>query len=240
MPGTEIGGRPAYFHEHGTAGGEPVVLLHGGLMGGDSWAPLVPSLARYRVLAPDRRGHGRTPDAEGPLTFEAMAADTVDFLDQVVGGPAHLVGYSDGGIVALHVARDRVDLVRSMVLVGTNFHHDGLHAEARALFESEIDPGSPAFAPVRDPYVAVSPDPDRRGPDGMDVPALVVVGDDDGIVHDHTVTLFESLAQGQRAVVPGTSHLLPVEKPSFLEMLVVDFLAEPTPTRYIPNRFAGR
>jgi pimeloyl-ACP methyl ester carboxylesterase len=258
MPGIELNGHPAYFEEHGTTGGEPVVLLHGGLMGGDSWAPLVPALDRWRVLVPDRRGHGRTPDVDGPLTYAAMADDTIAFLEQVAGGPAHLVGYSDGGIVTLLAARDRLDLVRSMVLIGTNFHHDGMHPNAAAVFDMDLDPMSPMFAPIRDPYAANSPDgiehwPEfmaksmamgKAGPDltvddlrPMDVPALVIVGDDDGITHDHTVTLFESLPQGQLAVVPGTDHLLPVEKPRYLEALVTDFLADPGPTRWVPNRF---
>jgi pimeloyl-ACP methyl ester carboxylesterase len=52
--------------------------------------------AGYKVHLPERRGHAHTPDVEGPLTYEVMAADTVAYLEGVVGGPAHLVGWSDG------------------------------------------------------------------------------------------------------------------------------------------------
>jgi pimeloyl-ACP methyl ester carboxylesterase len=76
-------------------------------------------------LTPERRGHGRTPDVEGPISFELMAKDTIAFLEIVVGGPAHPVGCSDGAIVALLVALRRPDLVRRLVFIAGVFHLDG-------------------------------------------------------------------------------------------------------------------
>ena len=46
--------------------------------------------AQFRVIAPERRGHGHTPDVEGPLSYDAMAADTIAFLTALIGGPATL------------------------------------------------------------------------------------------------------------------------------------------------------
>jgi pimeloyl-ACP methyl ester carboxylesterase len=114
---------------HATFGiqGEPVVLLHGGFANADSWMLQAPALkaAGFRVYVPERRGHGRTPDVEGPITYGLMADDTIAYLDTVIGGPAHLVGWSDGAVVALLVAMRRPDLVSRMVLVGQYFHSDG-------------------------------------------------------------------------------------------------------------------
>jgi predicted ester cyclase len=69
---------------------------------------------RFRVYRPDRRGHGRTPDVAGPISDNQMATDTIAFLEQVVGGPAYLVGHSDGAPVALLAALKRPDLVRRL------------------------------------------------------------------------------------------------------------------------------
>jgi pimeloyl-ACP methyl ester carboxylesterase len=56
--------------------GESLVLLHGGLCTAETWDAQIPAMAqRFRVLVPERRGHGRTPDVDGPVTFEAMAQD---------------------------------------------------------------------------------------------------------------------------------------------------------------------
>ncbi len=91
-----------------------------------AWQDNLPGLAaHFRVFRPDRRGHGRTPDVPGPITYDLMAEDTIAFLDQVVGGPAHLLGHSDRAPVALLAALKRPDLVRRLVLASGVFHHSG-------------------------------------------------------------------------------------------------------------------
>jgi pimeloyl-ACP methyl ester carboxylesterase len=110
-----------------TGAGQPVVLLHGAFAGAASWSGQTPVLAAagYKVHVPERRGHAHTPDVEGPLTYEVMADDTVAYLDGVVGGPAHLVGWSDGAVVALLVARRRPELVDRLVLIGQYYNSSG-------------------------------------------------------------------------------------------------------------------
>jgi pimeloyl-ACP methyl ester carboxylesterase len=63
------------------------------------------------VYTPDRRGHGRTPDVDGPITYEAMAADTIEFIERIVGAATRVLGMSDGAITALYVDMERPDLV---------------------------------------------------------------------------------------------------------------------------------
>ena len=89
--------------------GESLVLLHGGFASGSSWFEQTPVLAGagYRVYVPERRGHGHTPDIEGPITYSVMADDTIAYLETAVETPAHLVGWSDGAVVALLVALRR-------------------------------------------------------------------------------------------------------------------------------------
>ncbi|MBF5001460.1 alpha/beta hydrolase [Nocardia sp. BSTN01] len=76
----DAGGLRTYYEVHGD--GAPVVLLHGGLGTAESWGQQVGELARhYRVYVPERRGHGRTADVPGPITYAAMAEDTAAWLD---------------------------------------------------------------------------------------------------------------------------------------------------------------
>jgi pimeloyl-ACP methyl ester carboxylesterase len=80
-----------------------------------------------------------TPDIDGPITYEQMAQDTIAFLEQVVGGPAPLVGHSDGAPVALLVALRRPDLVPRLVFAAGVFHHDGWAPGAIDLDEDTLN-----------------------------------------------------------------------------------------------------
>lgn len=254
------GGTHTWYEHLGSTDGDALVLLHGGLSSGDGFAPLGAALAeRFRVLVPDRAGHGHTPDVDRPLGYERMTGETIEFLEAVVRQPAHLVGWSDGGNVALHAALQRPDLVRSIVVIGANFRYDGVLPEfIEGLATMESDSGDMAM--LREGHQAVSPDGPEHWPvifdktvkmwakepaltvddlATIDMPALVMVGDDDMVAYDHTVTMFESLPQGQLAVIPGTSHVVPLEKPALVAQLIADFVTDSTPIRMMPIRKAS-
>lgn len=89
----QVNGVPMWYDERGE--GDPLVLLHGGLTDSRDFTGNLDTLAsRFRLLLPERRGHGHTADAAGPITLEVMAQDTIAFLDKLAGGPVRLVGYS--------------------------------------------------------------------------------------------------------------------------------------------------
>src|SRR5919204_5356080 len=128
----EAGGVRTWYDEHGT--GDPLVLLHGGAVDSRFFEHNLPALAeRFHVYTPERRGHGHTPDVEGPITYELMAQDTIAFLDTVVRGPSHLVGHSDGAVVAMLAAMHRPDLVRRLVLISGGVPHHELLPRADPL-----------------------------------------------------------------------------------------------------------
>src|SRR5215469_2613505 len=106
--------------------GPAVVLLHG--LGGDHsvWnAQIGPLAERYRVLAPDLRGHGRSPLPDGSeLTFPEILADLRKLLDDRGIASAHLVGISAGAFVSLTWAVQEPGRVRSLVLCGGATHCD--------------------------------------------------------------------------------------------------------------------
>ena len=152
----EIGELRTWYDEQGA--GEPLVLLHGGISTNETWGAQMPDFgARFRVIAPERRGHGHTPDLEGPLSYDVMANDTIGLLEAVVGDPAHLVGWSDGGIVGLLVAMARPDLVRKLVVISANFDTSGIVPQAMEGLTS-MTAGSDDPAVFRTPYEAASPD----------------------------------------------------------------------------------
>ena len=117
MPTLRIGNVPVEFGELGS--GDPVVLLHCSGSSRAQWRVLIDRLSRdFRVLAPDLYGYGATGawPAQAPFTLEDEAQIVLALLERC-GEPAHLVGHSYGGAVALHVARERGDLVRSLAVI---------------------------------------------------------------------------------------------------------------------------
>ncbi len=172
-----------------------------------------------------------------------MATETISVLEQVVGGQAHLVGWSDGGIVALLVALRRPDLVGRLVAIGANFHHDGI-------LPLDFPPDSPVVAMMAQNYGERSPDgaehfgvvagkfltmastePTLTVDDLKQIatPTLVMVGDDDVITLGHTCALYESLPAGQLSVVSGASHALPLERPDETARIILGFLTSDVP-----------
>jgi pimeloyl-ACP methyl ester carboxylesterase len=224
--------------------GEPLVLLHPGGADSRAFEGNLPGLAEhFRVFRPDRRGHGRTPDVAGPITYEQMAQDTIAFLEQVVGGPAYLVGHSDGAPVALLVALRRPDLARRLVFASGVFHHDGwapgaidLDEETTAFFteyHGAVSPDGPEHFEVlaEKLYRMHSQEPTLTVADlaGYPGPTLVMVGDDDDeIPMEHTLALRQGLPRSQLAVVPGTAHGLLADKPELCNRLIIEFLTEDT------------
>lgn len=99
-----------------TGTGRPVVLLHGGFLDHRMWDDQIPALApRYRVIAPDARGHGRSPNATGPYRPTDDLAALLRHLDT---GPAVLVGVSMGASIAVDTALEHPDLVSAVVVSG--------------------------------------------------------------------------------------------------------------------------
>lgn len=244
-----------WYDEHGS--GAPLVLLHPGGAGVDSRAfgPNLDALAaRFHVYTPERRGHGRTPDVDGPITFEAMARDTIAFLETVVGRPAHLVGCSDGATVALLVALRRPELLDRLVLVAGVFHYEGWMPQA---IDPDIDP--PAF--LERLYAELSPDGADHYPVVVAKLAqmhiqeptlaaahlaqvknrtLVMVADDDEVKLEHAIDTYRRIPDAELMVVPGTSHGLLVEKPDLCNRVIIEFLTTDPVATMAPIRRAGR
>jgi pimeloyl-ACP methyl ester carboxylesterase len=252
-----LDGVRTWYEEHGD--GDPLVLLHPGGAGVDARAfgPNLPALAdRFRVYTPERRAHGRTPDVPGPITFDAMAKDTIAFLETVVGRRAHLFGVSDGAIVGLLVALQRPELVDRLVLVAGPFHFNGWHphvidpknepAQFLARSYEELSPDGPSHYQIVVDKLArmhrAEPALEREDLGGVGSRTLVMVGDDDEVRLEHAITMYRSIRDAELMVVPGTSHGLLVEKPDLCNTVILEFLTEeqPVPTIAPIRRAAHR
>jgi pimeloyl-ACP methyl ester carboxylesterase len=249
----------AVFYE--TEGdGETIVLLHGGLADNSTWAAQFSGLSPHRrLVAPERQAQGHTPDRPGPLTYQAMADQTVGVLLALGLGPVDLLGWSDGGMVGTLVAADRPELVRTLTVTGSGFSSAGYVPGAMEdlIALSSGDEDMEMFAAM---YAQASPDGPDHFPEvwekmralwaepfdwtarlgQISAPTLVIVGDDDYVGVEHAEEFSRRVENGQLAVVPGASHLVPMEKPDLFNQLVLDFTANPVPETMMPIRRKAR
>lgn len=246
----EVGGIQTWYDERGD--GQPVVLLHGGMSDARNFTANIDALtSHFHVLTPERRGHGHTTDIDGPISYDLMAEDTIGFLEEVVGQPAHLVGHSDGANVALLVALRRPDLVRRVVSISGNFHHDGMipgsiDADGAMMFVGEaygkVSPDGREHLPIVAGKLARmwAEEPTLTPEDLADITArtLIMAGDDDAIALEHTIALYRAIPDSELAIVPGTSHLLILEKPALCNSIILDFLTTDAIPTYLPLRRA--
>ncbi|MEO8451443.1 MAG: alpha/beta fold hydrolase [Gemmatimonadota bacterium] len=118
MPTVDLSGVTTQYELTGT--GEPLVFIHGlGGRGGD-WAPQVAHFqGRYRVLTYDVIGHGESAKPAAPYTLAQFGRQAAELIRRVIGGPAHIVGLSMGGMIAFQLAVDAPDLVRSLTIVNS-------------------------------------------------------------------------------------------------------------------------
>ncbi len=110
-----------YYEEKGQ--GEPLILLHGNSEDSSYFKGQIDEFAVcYHVYALDTRGHGKTPRGEMPFTIKQFADDLFGFMDEHQIEKAHILGFSDGGNIAMVFAIHYPDRVNKLVLNGANLN----------------------------------------------------------------------------------------------------------------------
>src|SRR4028118_1007233 len=114
MATANVNGVRLFYELYGTEG-IPLVLVHGSWDSHQDWELVVPGLAEsFRVLTYDRRGHSQSERPAGQGSVHEDVADLAVLIEQVVGGPAYVLGNSFGGSIALRLAAERPDVVRGV------------------------------------------------------------------------------------------------------------------------------
>jgi pimeloyl-ACP methyl ester carboxylesterase len=112
--------------------GEPLVVLHGGLMTIPEMMPQIEPLAKKRqVIGLELQGHGRSPDTDRPLAFATMADDVAVVIDKLGLNKVDLLGLSLGAAIALRTSIQHPDKVRRLVVISTPYARRGWFPETR-------------------------------------------------------------------------------------------------------------
>ena len=212
--------------------GFPLVLLHGN--GEDHTYfqhQMEPFSRHYRVIALDTRGHGGSPRGEAPFTLEQFAQDLKDFLDEKGIQKCHLLGFSDGGNIALLFALRHPEYIEKLILNGANVDPSGVRRTTQLPIElgwvtlkmlSRFDPKVQAKLELLD-LMVTQPRISLLELRKLRLPTLVVAGDKDMIKEAHTRAISASIPTSRLAFLPG-DHFLARENPQAFNALVLEFL----------------
>ena len=207
-----VNGGRFYYQVFGdlNAGKTPLLLLHGSFMSADAMAPFVQAFAAGRpVIALDARGHGRTGDLPGGLSYDQLADDAVGVLDALKVRSADVLGYSMGGITAITMAVRHPDRVGKQIIVSATSRRDGWYPEVYTNFK-QFTPALFAGTPLESEYKRLSPTPNafpalvnemrelelsnydlaNDAVRKIDDKTMIVIGDSDGVELERALEFF--------------------------------------------------
>ena len=236
----DVAGAKIFYAVYGK--GEPVVLLHGGLGNSAHFAFQLPALVdRFQVIAIDSRGQGRSTKGDVAITYDQMANDVVAVLDKLEIAHASIVGWSDGGEVALKLGIGYPARVDRLFVFGANYDSNGskprsgpsqtflgYSARCRSDYARMSRSGLPYHALVD------AMRPLWRNPTGITkdqlraiaAPVMMADGDHDEIILlDQIEEMAELIPNAQLKVFDGASHFALWQDPQTFNQALVEFLS---------------
>lgn len=221
-----------YYETYGQ--GPPLLLIHGNGGSIESFRKTIPFFAkRYRVIAVDSRAHGKSVDPGDSLSFEMMADDFAALLTGLHIDSAYVVGWSDGGINALLMAMRHPRKVRKLVATGANLRPDST-ALVPALWKQQqrgyADNRNRTFTNPTEKndwkvfkLDVFQPNIPLRALQTIRCPALIVAGDRDVIVTEHTVAIARHIPNAWLWILPNSGHATLIDHAAEFNQKVEEF-----------------
>lgn len=221
-----------FFMENGQ--GEALILLHGNGESSDYFQGQIDEFARhFHVYAIDTRGHGKTPRGNAPFTIRQFADDLLGFMEARQIKKAHLLGFSDGGNIAMIFAMKYPDRVNRLILNGANLDTKGVKRAVQIPIEmgyrmarmfARINKSAKLHAEmlglmVNDPNVL--PKELAR----IQAKTLVIAGTKDIIKEEHTRLIAQSIPNAKLVFLKG-NHFIANKCPQEFNQTVLEFLKE--------------
>ena len=212
--------------------GAPLILLHGNGENCEYFKGQIDVFAeRYHVYALDSRGHGKTPRGDKPFTIRQFAEDLLGFMDDHRIQKAHLLGFSDGGNIAMIFAMKYPDRVDRLILNGANLNPGGVKRSTQFPIEIgyriakkfSVKSDSARLNAemlglmVNDPNVK----PEELG--SIHAKTLVIAGTNDIILEAHTRLISDCIPGSQLVFIKG-NHYIANKKPEEFNQAVLEFL----------------
>ena len=221
-----------HFIERGE--GFPLILLHGNGEDGGYFVHQMEPFAKYfRVIALDTRGHGQTPRGNAPFTIRQFAEDLLEFMDRQHIEKAHILGFSDGGNIALVFALAHPERVEKLILNGANLDASGVKRNIQIPIEigyriASLFARKSPEARKKAELLGLMVNEPNVNPDNLariQCPTLVVAGSKDMIKEEHTRLIARSIPGSEMVIIPG-NHFVANQNPDAFNEAVLHFLSK--------------
>jgi pimeloyl-ACP methyl ester carboxylesterase len=227
----EVNNVKLYYEEYGK--GEPLLLLHGNSESIESFDLQVMEFAKkYRVIAVDTRGQGKSSEDGKLYTYDLFAEDMNLFMDALKIKSAHIVGWSDGGNTGLIMAMKYPKKVKKLVSMGANVFIDDSVVESWIFNElnsqlTQLSSDTSYEAENRSRLIKLlltEPKHSFEELKSIACPVLVMAGENDVIKENHTKAIANAIKKATLLIVPNETHYFPKDNASDFNAKVLDFL----------------
>ena len=214
--------------------GEPLILLHGNGENCDYFAGQIDVFAQqYHVYALDTRGHGKTPRGDAPFTIRQFADDLLAFMDAHDIDKAHILGFSDGGNIAMIFAMKYPERVLRLILDGANLDAKGVKPsiqipiEIGYRFAKVFAKKSEEARKHAELLGLMVNDPNVRPEELAAIKAktLVIAGTKDMIKESQTRLIARSILDAKLVILEG-NHFIANKCPEAFNRAVLSFLGD--------------
>lgn len=231
----DVNGIKLYTETYGK--GRPLFLYHGNGGNISSFSKNIPYFSKYyKVIAVDTRAHGKSIDTSDELNFEMIADDFAELMNVMKIDSAYVIGWSDGGIDALVLALRHPKKLIKLASTGANMRpdstcvipslwkemHNAYLAKKDKIFTDAKEKNDFKVLALDVLYPNYPPEAMKN----IKCPALIIAGDQDLIVAEHTVEIFKNIPKGQLWILPKTGHATLIDQAAEFNRKVHAFFME--------------
>ena len=235
----DIRGFKMYYEQYGK--GEPLLIIHGNGGSINNFLYQIPYFAKnYHVILADSRAQGKSVDHTDSLSYEMMADDLNALLDKLNLKSCYVIGWSDGGINGLLLAIRHPDKVKKLAVTGANLWPDSTAVDpfvykwAMGANKTARDSVSHMKSPTPElknqlkllHLLSYEPHITVEQLHTISCPTLVIGGDHDVILPQHTMLIAQSIPNSYLWIIPNSGHSTPIYKRDQFNKIVGDFFSQ--------------
>lgn len=224
-----------YYETYGK--GEPLLIIHGNGGSINNFLYQIPYFSKsYKVILADSRAQGKSADTGDSLSYEMMTDDLNALLDSLHVDSCYVIGWSDGGINGLLLAMRHPDKVKKLAVTGANLWPDTTAVDP-SVYNMIIKMNDSIAKVQQTPEIkhqrklmhllSYEPHITTQQLHYIQCPTLVIGGDHDVLLPQHTLLIAQSIPKSYLWIIPNSGHSTPVFYKDQFNAVVSDFFSKP-------------